>query len=804
MRLVVGLLVLGFAGGSAAQDVPLRYWTGPGFPDGLALGPTNGVSWGDYDRDGWVDLFVFNDSALWRNEGGRSWTRYSLASVLIDEGFVSRYGGSFGDFNDDGFPDLVTEPRTGCSSILENLGGAVPPSFRNIATDPTRVDVRACGLFAETACWADFDGDADLDLLVPAYPFDGQRNRFYVNEGPRASDGLVTFREDAIAAGLANTEATARPEGSQIVDIDSDGDLDLYSNGVLYQNRSTRGVPRLVALSEAASGIRFSTVLDEGAAFADFDLDGDYDLFIVYSSIEQCTQAWENQGDGTFTLLERDAIPSPCTGLDLGLSTADWDNDGDVDFTTRDVFRRNMLMETGRAEFRVATTGIDPTHLYSPTPGWADWDRDGDLDCALGNWFDTGHFHENTLYDAATPRDERRYVRVRPLRDSATVAAGLETEYGASVELVVHDDVHRRRFFTASSAGYLNQNEYTLHFALPPDPAPGDPADVSADVVADFPNLPSAGFHRVDRFINPALGSIAPTTLEEREITIFRNGDVRIDGTLHRPDPNESAVLTSAAGGLALTSNETPLAAPSMAEGGSEWVGIDFESTGEFPIRMREIVLDGTLGVTARCGDSEGNVFLWDLTDPDAPILERVAEGPENARNDRVSLYADAVLPPGRRYRLLARVARLRKTDVALPSIETHVTVLGGVRAGGGAVDPCDGVSVARPTPDTTGIYASFRYGAIGAHPCAECLPTERCDVDRCVPIELDAGVDAGLDAGAPDGGSDASTIDSGARTDAGESRGDDGGCGCATAELPTGLPIGLALAGMLARRRRR
>ena len=123
------------------------------------------------------------------------------------------------------------------------------------------------------------------------------------------------------------------------------------------------------------------------------------------------------------------------TGLGFGLSIADWDQDGDLDFTTRQVFRRNQLIETGTRHFTVATHNIDPDHINSATPTWADWDRDGDLDCGIGNSGSDGYFYENVLYGPQTPRDERRALRVKPVRDSELVPAGLETEYGAVVEV---------------------------------------------------------------------------------------------------------------------------------------------------------------------------------------------------------------------------------------------------------------------------------------------------------------------------------------------------------------------------------
>src|SRR6185295_19827682 len=97
--------------------------------------------------------------------------------------------------------------------------------------------------------------------------------------------------------------------------------------------------------------------------------------------------------------------------------------------------------------------------ITSATPAWGDLDRDGDLDSALGNWFGpTGHIYENTTYDATTPDDQRRYIRVRPMRASSTFTGGLETEMGASAEVIVHaaTGTFRHRRFSASGSGYLN------------------------------------------------------------------------------------------------------------------------------------------------------------------------------------------------------------------------------------------------------------------------------------------------------------------------------------------------------------
>src|SRR6185436_5301116 len=282
---------------------------------------------------------------------------------------------------------------------------------------------------------------------------------FLYNLGPTGPDGATRFTEQSAAAGLDNPPGAARPEGAQFVDV---------------------------------------------------DFDGDFDLGIVWSAVTLGVNIFECRGDGSFFKLDQSLIDSANIGLDLGLSAEDWDNDGDVDFTTRQVFRRNMFLEEGTRHFMVATHTIPPDHITAATPAWGDWDKDGDLDTALGNWSETGRFYVNTLYGPDTPKAAKRHVRVRVMRDSETLDRGLETEYGAAVELVLHGESsgHRWRKFVASSAGYLNQNEYVLHFALPPDPSPDDAGedwhfDVSVDLLA-----PGGGIRRVDKLVNPLLGDL--------------------------------------------------------------------------------------------------------------------------------------------------------------------------------------------------------------------------------------------------------------------------------------------------------
>ena len=721
--LTPGALAAGAPDGSV--DVPLEFFKPPEVPTGLKFGKTNGISFGDYDADGWPDVFACHAGRLWRNVQGTGWVDVADLDETVLPPTTRRYGASFGDYDDDGRPDIGTEPRLvasgdTCFHLAHNLGGA---RFADVAIDPAILDVQPCQSYSETICWGDVDHDGRLDMFFPVYPpsFGSPGNFFLYNLGDSGPDGATRFTESSAAVGLDNPPGAARPEGAQFVDIDFDGDIDLYSNGTLYRNLSTPGAPLFEPMKQTGSGILNSNKLEEGAAFFDYDLDGDFDLGIVFSSVSIGVNVYECRGDGSFFQLDQALIDSPNIGLDLGLSAEDWDNDGDVDFTTREVFRRNMVLEEGARHFKVATHTIPADHIDAATPAWGDWDKDGDLDCALGNWAEAGRFYFNTLYGPETPPAEKRHVRVRVMRDSETLDRGLETEYGAAVEIVLRGDGsgHRWRKFVASSAGYLNQNEYVLHFALPPDPAPDDAGedwhfDVRADLLA-----PGGGSRRVDKLVNPLLGdlNLADLSEGEREIVVYRSGRVvlqgRIDATPQQP---ATGVLITTGGGLATPPVDAPLPEPQPAPGADHWVGLAFDTRDIDERRVAEIVLDGQLGEPVECGaSSPANLILWDVTDPAAPVLSGALAATTSERNARSYIAAGLPLRQDRMYRLVAHVTQERGSPIALPWGQGGVAVEGGLAFDD--AEPCTGAAAAAAALDLASVPLAVRVtGASETH----------------------------------------------------------------------------------------
>ncbi|MBM3985395.1 MAG: VCBS repeat-containing protein, partial [Planctomycetes bacterium] len=706
---------------ASALDLPVTLWVAPEHPYGLDIGATNGVSWGDFDADGWPDLFACESANLWRNLQGQGWALAADLDAILPHATI-RYGAAFCDWDKDGLPDLATEPRkvlTGdtCMHLLRNLDGS--GAFENVSA--AEFDVAPCLADGETIAWGDVDGDGWPDLFLPAYPpwvLGGTDNLLYRNQGPGQQP---RFTELGAAAGTGSPPPDGvRPEGAQLCDVDGDGDLDLYSNGMLYQNRSMPGEPLFFPLPPVASGIGNSKDMDEGAAFLDYDLDGDMDLFVVYVEAALGARIWENRGDGTFFLTESSVIDAPFLGVGLGLSAEDWDADGDIDFTTRHVFRRNRLLETGTRKFTLGLTPIPASYTTSATPAWADWDRDGDLDMALGNYLFHGSFWTNTSWDAGADASERRDVRVLALDDGPP--GGAQSAFGATVELVLAGEGDspgggplRRRKFVSSAGGYLNQNEYALTFFLPPDPDEG-PADHVFDVVVDFPGAPgatpgtSAGpLRHIDRHVNPALGAIALATLADRELRVFRSGRVVRDGQVFEPLANAPRDLQLTNGGLLLPGATVPNP-PQPVPTPNRWVGVDLSTlAASHPVHLREFIVDGQLDTPATCGGSAFNVAAWDVT-PGSPatlLQESLQVASSSPRNDRTGVPLDLVLQPGRRYRLVAKVTSFRVSPAA-PQAPGPLLVNGSLNFRNDV--PCNGAAVVGAPADSSRALVAVRW----------------------------------------------------------------------------------------------
>jgi len=239
-----------------------------------------GCSWGDYDGDTWLDVYLPNRTGtnypnngppslvpnrLYRNRGDGTFEE--LAQTLgVDDGYAPSFQAAFFDIEHDGDVDLYLANdkglSTGCrwwNHLWENLGGTFVDISQSSRTD-------AC-IDAMCIALGDFDANGFTDIYCTNLPLAG--NPLFLNNGNRS------FTEASEAAGVNDDEMSW---GSVFFDYDNDGRLDLYVCNMwvgnrLYDNDGVWPVPDVApALGVADAGLSFCV------AVADIDLDGDLDI----------------------------------------------------------------------------------------------------------------------------------------------------------------------------------------------------------------------------------------------------------------------------------------------------------------------------------------------------------------------------------------------------------------------------------------------------------------------------------------------------------------------------------------------
>ncbi|HEY7313447.1 MAG TPA: CRTAC1 family protein [Gemmataceae bacterium] len=242
--------------------------------------------WADYDNDGWLDLFVGGEtvpSRLYHNRGDGTFDEVAHRAGVDTTGCVCK-GANWGDFDSDGYPDLV----------VSNLNG--PPRLYRNNRDGTFLDVAGRAGIREPrqgfSCWFwDYDNDGWLDLFVTGYelelnelvkshlglPHQGVSCRLYRNRGGKG------FEDVTRAAGL---DLAMAPMGSNFADFDGDGFLDFYlgtgtSNySALVPNRMFKNVQGKRFADITMSSGTGHLQKGHGVACGDWDRNGRIDLFV--------------------------------------------------------------------------------------------------------------------------------------------------------------------------------------------------------------------------------------------------------------------------------------------------------------------------------------------------------------------------------------------------------------------------------------------------------------------------------------------------------------------------------------------
>ena len=463
-----------------------------------------GVAFLDYDNDGVLDLFFANGrtldasasgaehSHLYRGNGDGTFTDVTGKAGVGRSGWGQ--GIAVGDYDNDGFADLYLT-FYGRNILFRNNGNGT-------FTDVTAKAGIGAGGWSTSAAWADYDSDGFLDLFVARYidfdpgtaPLPGARvpgvNCMYrglpVMCGPRGlkgerddlyhNNGDGTFTDATQRAGIDRT--SSRGLGAVWGDYNNDGRPDLLvaddaQPNQLYRNRGDGTFEEVALTAGVAVDEDGRERAGMGVDFADYDNDGWLDVAIG-NFYGEPSALYHNQRDGSFaeTTLSSGIGPPTVPFLTWGTAFFDYDNDGwkDLVFVNGHVYpevdahhldetyAERALLFRNNGNGRFTNTGTAAGDVWGTR--WAargaaigDYDNDGDLDIAIASVNGPPVLLQNRAGDAAH-WCSLKLVGSQSNRDAIGARVTVRVNGRALMEEV------------RSGGSYLSQRDLRVHFGL--------------------------------------------------------------------------------------------------------------------------------------------------------------------------------------------------------------------------------------------------------------------------------------------------------------------------------------------------
>ncbi|MBW8001346.1 MAG: CRTAC1 family protein [Planctomycetes bacterium] len=316
----------------------------------------SGLALFDYDNDGDTDIYFLNGAAmkgtkykvpprnaLYRNDGNFKFTDVTKQSGLGDTGFG--LGVTVGDIDNDGDLDLYLN-NYGPNVLFSNNGDG---TFTDITK---KAGVGNGDYVGAGACFLDMDKDGDLDLYVSRYVIFSYEKHIQGNIGgfptytfptiyPFSSDSLYrnngdgTFTDVSKASGIAKQQNSGM--GVICADYDNDGDTDIFvandlMEDYLLRNDGKGNFEQVGLMSGIAYDLRGKGLASMGVDCADYDNDGLLDFYVTSYSDESAI-LHRNIGDGLFedATFAAGAGSGTYNSVTWGTGFVDFDNDGDRD-----------------------------------------------------------------------------------------------------------------------------------------------------------------------------------------------------------------------------------------------------------------------------------------------------------------------------------------------------------------------------------------------------------------------------------------------------------------------------------------
>jgi len=488
----------------AGLNVP-NVWGGVDHKRYIIEAKGSGLAFFDYDNDGWLDIYLTNGtrldekwppgksptSQLFKNNRDGTFTNTTEKSGLARTGWQT--GVCVGDYDNDGWDDLFC-CFWGHNILFHNNGDG---TFRDVT--------RNSGLYNEQVHWGagctflDYDRDGHLDLFVCNYvKFDVAQAAASANAaacqwkgipvmcGPRGLTGdtnlLYHNNGDGTFVDISEKAGILKPGPRFSItavsyDFDNDGWPDIYvavdsEPSILFHNNHDGTFTDIGVVAGCAYSEAGHEQAGMGVAVADYDCDGWLDIFKTNFADDTCN-LYHNNGDGTFSdLTFPSGIGVNSRFVGWGCGFLDYDNDGwsdlmqinghvypeiaghDVGQTYKNprIVYRNM----GNGQFKDVSAGMGPgisEHFSSRGAAFGDYDNDGDVDVLILNMNDLPSLLRN---DGG---NKQNWIKIKLIGTKCN-----RTAIGARVRVVCGEHVQIDEVHSGSSV--MSQGDLRLHFGL--------------------------------------------------------------------------------------------------------------------------------------------------------------------------------------------------------------------------------------------------------------------------------------------------------------------------------------------------
>jgi hypothetical protein len=462
------------------------------------MGP--GVAFIDYDNDGWPDIFLVNGMdwpghaqkhstpRLYHNNHDGTFTDVTHKAGLDVEMFGM--GVAVGDYDNDGYDDLFVTTY-GQSHLFHNNGDG---TFTDVTQ---KAGLQGPSEFSTSAAWVDYDKDGHLDLVVANYvqwtsetdlycTLDGKSKSYCTPESYKGTSvrlwhnrGNGTFEDATQKAGLG--DPTSKTLGIAVLDYDNDGWPDLLFSNDTQPNKLYRNNGNGTFTEKAVvAGVAFS---EDGIARAGMGVDAsDYDhsgapSLLITNFANQMLSLYHNEGKGLFV----DEAPRSEIGrnslltLGFGCFFFDYDLDGWPDVFVanghidEDIQRvqanvkyampPHLFRNVGKGKFEEVTKSLGQA-FASPRVGrgaaYADINNDGRLDLLLSTNGGPAYLFRN---DVEGPAASNRSLRIKLIGTKSN-----RDGIGTTVKLIAGGETQTEMLRSGSS--YLSASELVLTFGL--------------------------------------------------------------------------------------------------------------------------------------------------------------------------------------------------------------------------------------------------------------------------------------------------------------------------------------------------